>query len=272
MGEVVGTSKRWWAKPFALWVIFGSLVYFGLALAALALPILVSTPAATSDPFILSLVAFIVLFFFGAYAAVRGTRWGLVVALALSVIFLGLFGPLLVPGLANPADPNYWLTISAIPALALAVAFSILSLLNVRRGISQRPYLASVKSGGGLVAIAIVGFVVGGVVVGAIASSLVAQIVANAGQGADIRIVPNASNPQTAAPYSPKTFTVRAGTTVTWFNGDTMIHTVTSDAGLFNSGNLAPGQYDEHRFDQPGTYTYKCTPHPTMTGTIVVTP
>jgi len=264
--------RRWLNKPFALWVIFASLVYFGLALAALAVPILLSAPAATSDPFFLSLVAFVALFLLGAYAAFRGTRSGLVVALVLSIVFLGLFGSFIVPGLGNPADPNYWLTISAIPALGLAAAFSILSLLNFRKGISQTPYLASAKSGPGLIAIAVVGFVIGGVVVGAVASSLVAQIVGQGGAGADVRIVPNAANPRTPDPYEPKALTVRAGTTVTWFNGDTMIHTVTSDAGLFDSGTVAPGLFYERTFDTPGTYAYHCTPHPTMTGTIIVTP
>ena len=272
MAEVPKAPGRWSGKPFALWVILGSLAYFGVALAVLSVPLLVSVPGAASDPFTLSVVVFIVLFLFGAYAAFRGTRWGLILAVALSVVFLVLFGPILVPALANPADPNYWLTFSGIPALSLAAVFSIFSLLAFRKGISQKRYLASVKSGGGLLTIAVVGFVVGGVVVGAVASSLTAQIVANGGEGAGIRIVPNASNPQTATPFSPKTLTVRAGTTVTWFNGDTVIHTITSDTGLFDSGNRAPGAFYNHTFAQAGTYAYHCTPHPSMTGTIVVTP
>jgi len=151
MGEAAGPSRRWSAKPFALWVIFGCLVYFGLAVAALLVPILVSVPGAASDPLTLSSLVFIGLSLFGGYAAVRGTRWGLVLAIVLSIVFLGFFGSFLVPGLTNPADPNYWLTISVIPALVLAAAFSILSLFNFRKGISHVPYLASPKSAGNCV-------------------------------------------------------------------------------------------------------------------------
>jgi plastocyanin len=47
-------------------------------------------------------------------------------------------------------------------------------------------------------------------------------------------------------------------------------HTATSDTGVWDSGTLATGQSYSHTFDQPGTYTYHCTIHPFMKGTIVV--
>lgn len=72
--------------------------------------------------------------------------------------------------------------------------------------------------------------------------------------------------------YSPKTITVKAGTSVTWTNNDSAAHTVTSDTGgQFDSGKLATGQSYSHTFTTPGTYSYHCTYHPMMVAQVVVT-
>ncbi|MGE5420140.1 MAG: plastocyanin/azurin family copper-binding protein, partial [Chloroflexota bacterium] len=39
--------------------------------------------------------------------------------------------------------------------------------------------------------------------------------------------------------FSPATITIQAGTKITWRNKDGMTHTVTSDSGIFDSGNIA---------------------------------
>ena len=70
--------------------------------------------------------------------------------------------------------------------------------------------------------------------------------------------------------FNPSTLTVKAGTTVTWTNSDSVAHTVTSDGGAFDSGNLAPDQTFSHTFNTAGTYAYHCNPHPSMKGTIIV--
>lgn len=71
--------------------------------------------------------------------------------------------------------------------------------------------------------------------------------------------------------FVPDPILVAPGTTVRWTNNDSVPHTVTSDpAGLFDSGTLEPGESFEYRFDDPGTYPYLCTIHPTMTGTVIV--
>lgn len=69
----------------------------------------------------------------------------------------------------------------------------------------------------------------------------------------------------------PPTLRVAAGMTVTWTNRDAVPHTVTAHDGEFDSGQLVAGQSYSYRFDRPGTYAYHCHPHPTMTGTVVVT-
>lgn len=72
--------------------------------------------------------------------------------------------------------------------------------------------------------------------------------------------------------FSPKTLTIKAGTTVTWTNKDSASHTVTSDESKreLNSPNLGNGASYSHTFNTPGTYNYHCTLHPMMKATIIV--
>ncbi len=73
--------------------------------------------------------------------------------------------------------------------------------------------------------------------------------------------------------FDPSSVTVKTGTTVTWVNQDGAPHTVVSDAGspaAFTSDSLSTGNSYKFTFTQPGTYTYHCSIHPSMAGTIVV--
>ena len=70
--------------------------------------------------------------------------------------------------------------------------------------------------------------------------------------------------------FVPGTIEIQAGTTVEWTNNDPLSHSVTADDGSFSSGLIGSGRKWRHLFDKPGTYTYHCTPHPFMKGTVVV--
>jgi plastocyanin len=70
--------------------------------------------------------------------------------------------------------------------------------------------------------------------------------------------------------FTPKTVTVKAGTTVTWTNQDDEAHTVTSTTKQFKSKPLDTGNNFSFTFTTPGSYQYFCSLHPFMTGTIVV--
>lgn len=70
--------------------------------------------------------------------------------------------------------------------------------------------------------------------------------------------------------YIPDDVTIATGTTVTWTNSDSVAHTSTSDASAWNSGIVAPGGRFSFTFATPGTYSYHCTIHPGMVGTVVV--
>jgi plastocyanin len=72
--------------------------------------------------------------------------------------------------------------------------------------------------------------------------------------------------------FSPRAITVKAGTTVTWTNRDEEPHTVTAEDGSFKSGTLAGNTNTfSHTFTVPGSFTYHCSIHPYMTGTVEVT-
>ncbi len=72
--------------------------------------------------------------------------------------------------------------------------------------------------------------------------------------------------------FSNTDLTVKAGTTVAWTNMDLVTHKIVSDDGTsFSSNNLATGEVFNFTFNTPGTFTYHCAIHPSMTGKITVT-
>ncbi len=64
---------------------------------------------------------------------------------------------------------------------------------------------------------------------------------------------------------------MKAGTTVTWVNKDTVTHTVTTNGTSLFDHTLSIGDTYSFKFTQVGTYQYYCTIHPFMKGTIIVT-
>lgn len=70
--------------------------------------------------------------------------------------------------------------------------------------------------------------------------------------------------------FEPKTLNVQPGTTVKWVNYGQHEHTVTSNDGRWDSGDIAPGAAYSATFQQPGTYYYYCRHHQGMRSSIVV--
>ncbi|MEA2407807.1 MAG: hypothetical protein QOE69_1926 [Thermoleophilaceae bacterium] len=70
--------------------------------------------------------------------------------------------------------------------------------------------------------------------------------------------------------FSPATITVTEGDSVTWTNNGPTPHSATASDGSFDTGIFPKGQSRSHTFTEPGTYSYFCTPHPQMKGTVVV--
>ena len=139
--------------------------------------------------------------------------------------------------------------------------------------------------------------VVGAIVVGAFVVLGVATLAQNTSGPSQLYSAPSAAPAQQAAPnapapaqdaapsaqtqdaaavsianfaFQPASLQIAAGSSVTWTNADSTAHTVTSDSGAFDSGQLAPGATFTQMFMTPGTFTYHCQIHPFMTATIVV--
>ena len=85
--------------------------------------------------------------------------------------------------------------------------------------------------------------------------------------------------------FQPPELTVAAGTTVTWTNGDAILHTVTTGTSVkkdnFGNYDITPdGRVDgtlpdegttfSFTFTTPGDYAYFCSRHNNMTGRVVV--
>ena len=71
--------------------------------------------------------------------------------------------------------------------------------------------------------------------------------------------------------FSPETITVKSGEKLTWINRDEEPHTVVSVEKQFKkSSALDTDQEFTITVGAPGVYTYFCSVHPKMTGTIVV--
>src|SRR4029434_4503694 len=71
--------------------------------------------------------------------------------------------------------------------------------------------------------------------------------------------------------FNPQTITVKSGEKITWINRDEEPHTIVSVEKQFKkSSALDTDQEFSITAGPPGTYTYYCSVHPKMTGTIVV--
>ena len=112
-----------------------------------------------------------------------------------------------------------------------------------------------------------------GVVLGSVKYGMV---YVHAQSSTSVSIVSGASSPSISKPYNPSPLTVKPGTSVTWTNNDSTIHTVTSglpeqgEVGtLFDSSIMSPGKTFTHIFDKTGIFDYSCTLHPFMHGQII---
>jgi len=71
--------------------------------------------------------------------------------------------------------------------------------------------------------------------------------------------------------YSPNPGSVKAGQTVSWHNADAVAHTATGSG--FDTGSIPAGSTSAPMaFTTAAALSYHCTFHPSMTGTLNVTP
>jgi plastocyanin len=71
--------------------------------------------------------------------------------------------------------------------------------------------------------------------------------------------------------FVPAYVLIPKGETVQWTNLDSVIHTATSNTGVWDSGDIKPNGSYKRKFNKAGTYLYHCKYHAEMPGTIRVT-
>ena len=173
---------------------------------------------------------------------------------------------------ATPSSTaQFFEVMTDLPAYFAVLLYAVFGYLNTRTK-QAAPPIKVIKTiprytTAGLL---IVGFVIGGLIVGLLAGATESRLLQN-GTG-DIIIVSGAASQNNAQFYNPTTFQARVGHAVTWANRDSQAHTVTSDAGTFDSANIAVGAFYAHTFNQAGNFLYHCTYHLWMKGTVSVEP
>jgi plastocyanin len=70
--------------------------------------------------------------------------------------------------------------------------------------------------------------------------------------------------------FAPKEITVTPGTKVVWINKDETPHTISATDKTFVSKAMDTDDRYEYTFAKPGDFSYFCTLHPFMTGTVHV--
>jgi|GEM_PF-6649099 len=73
--------------------------------------------------------------------------------------------------------------------------------------------------------------------------------------------------------FNPDRISVQKGAQVTWYNDDTVAHTVSRDSTTVgpDSGQIASGSSYSYTFDAVGLYYYHCANQPFMRATVEVT-
>jgi plastocyanin len=102
---------------------------------------------------------------------------------------------------------------------------------------------------------------------------------AAAGGQVTVAMPPGSAGKTSGGGYDPDTVTVSPGSTIIWDNKDNALHTATSGNpdtatpdGKFDTGYVAASQTSKPITmpTEPGEYTYFCTLHPFLVGTVVV--
>ncbi len=249
-------------------VPFIGLLYSGLYLISVLVPFLGDL---LSSPFILILLPFIFFFLLLAYGVWRMNRYAFVGSVVLTAIFIFIEGAFALEALANPSSfATFFGVMTVFFSLIAAFVYSILGArLTWRKGMAMIPRRTIPRSSA--LALIIIGVIIGGLIVGVFAGPTEAKLLGQIGKQSDIVIVQGAANQNNAQFFSPASFPAKVGQSVTWSNGDASTHTVTASDNSWDSGNRAAGDTYSHTFTAPGTYSYYCTIHPWMKGTVVVT-
>jgi len=212
-------------------------------------------------------IPFVLVFLLAALGVWKKPRAGFITAVAISAVSLILVGPNLSIAQA-PSLESFLAGGASIDGAMFVVLF--FSLFGARGAWGKgAPGGARSFKLGRWAGIGALIFLLFFVAAGAALGSTQSAGVTNTGQ-ADIVIAPGSGFLTSHQFYVPDSFTAKVGQAVTWKNLDNVPHTITSNAGLFASGNMDAGGVYSYTFKQPGTYYFSCDYHAWMVGRVVV--
>jgi plastocyanin len=111
---------------------------------------------------------------------------------------------------------------------------------------------------------------------GAVTETETETVDGEAAQGAEAPPKPGGEAPRAETvemvdfAFEPSSATIQVGGKVTWKNQGQAPHTATADDDSFDTGTIDAGKLGAETFKMAGTYSYICTIHPDMAGTIEV--
>jgi plastocyanin len=70
--------------------------------------------------------------------------------------------------------------------------------------------------------------------------------------------------------FGPSSVSVNVGDSVTWANSGPSQHSATANDGSFDTGVLSKGASGSHTFSKAGSFSYHCSVHSFMHGTVQV--
>jgi hypothetical protein len=81
---------------------------------------------------------------------------------------------------------------------------------------------------------------------------------------------PSSLPPNAPAPAPTHAPNLQVGTTILWYNIDSVDHAVTARDNSFDSGTISPNATFEYTFEQSGELEYYCKIHLSMIGKITI--
>jgi plastocyanin len=81
-----------------------------------------------------------------------------------------------------------------------------------------------------------------------------------------VSIAPGAANPNNHETFVPPQISLSSGSTISWTNDDSIMHTVTTQGNPL----ISPGYTWDNTFDFPGQFDYHCLIHPFMKGKVII--
>ena len=260
-----------WSKPFLVRVTFATL-WAIIAIFSIVMIEFLANGVGTIET-MSSLTVILIMLFGTSLVVLKGKGWSFAVSLMMSLFLLLFNSTFLVVAISKPSYPGpFWSAYSSAVLFILVIILSVLAIIQPDKWLNKGSKKNIESSTERYIVPLFMGVIIGGLIVGLAAGATISEEIDDEEQGeVDVSIALGSSSPFEINPYEPSNVVVTIeNSTVTWYNGDNTMHTVTSTTGLFDSKSIEPGESWSFTFTSTGKYNYYCSPHPYMTGSVEV--